>query len=376
MSIIIAPDSLKGSLTAKQAAQAIQKGVLLLYPEAETYCLPFSDGGEGAIDFLSTRFTGKIQSVATTNALGKKIHAPYYQMGDKAWIELSQAAGLVQLKKEDQNPMKTSTYGVGLLIKEALNNGCRHLYLGLGGSATHDLGLGLFCALGGVVKDDQNKEFIPIGETLHKVTFIDPSKVDSRLQECPISVVCDVTNPLVGPKGAAYTFAKQKGASSTEILQLETQTKQVGTILQTLTSKKIDSLEGGGAAGGTAAGMVALFGASLQSGFDTFYEWADLDSLFQKATLLITAEGRLDDQSKDGKVPLSLALKAYQKKLPTLVICGELKLDPEVLQDYGIQDYESLVEATGSVKEAQQNAFEEVTKATCSLLKRNPIKQS
>ena len=197
MNILIAPDSLKGSLTAKQATKAIEKGVLSIYPEAETYCLPFSDGGEGALDFLSAHFRGNIQTVATVNAIGKKIKAPYYQMGEKAWVELSQAAGLIQLKKEEQNPLKTSTYGVGLLIKEALNKGCKHIYLGLGGSATHDLGLGLFCALGGVVRDENNEEFIPKGETLHKVRSIKLSKMDSRLQECTISVVYDVVNPLV-----------------------------------------------------------------------------------------------------------------------------------------------------------------------------------
>ena len=376
MNILIAPDSLKGSLTAKQATKAIEKGVLSIYPEAETYCLPFSDGGEGALDFLSAHFRGNIQTVATVNAIGKKIKAPYYQMGEKAWVELSQAAGLIHLKKEEQNPLKTSTYGVGLLIKEALNKGCKHIYLGLGGSATHDLGLGLFCALGGVVRDENNEEFIPKGETLHKVRSIKLSKMDSRLQECPISVVCDVVNPLIGPNGAAHTFADQKGASATEILQLETHTKQLSSILQTLTSQKIDTLEGGGAAGGTAAGMVALFGSSLQSGFDTFYEWADMDALIQKATFLITAEGCLDAQSKDGKVPLSLAQKVHKKKLPTFVICGQLKLKPEVLKEYGILDYESLMEATGSLEEAKNNAFEEVTKATQRLLKRNQIKRT
>ena len=368
MQILIAPDSFKGSLTAREVAEAMKLGVKAHLPNAQTHCIPFSDGGEGALDFLTQHFPGQLHQVATQNALGHPIEAPFYRQNSKAWIELSQAAGLTQIPAAKRNPLKTSTYGVGLLIKAALEQGCREVYLGIGGSATHDLGMGIFCALGGLALDTKGVAFVPTGGTLGKVDRLDLSQLHPATADWTLRVVCDVPNPLLGATGAAQVFAPQKGAHSVQQKTLETNTLQLSKKLQKRTSHPLASLEGGGSAGGTAAGMHALFGASLQSGFETFYHWADLDTHFQKATLLITGEGTLDAQSLDGKVPLSLAQKAQTYGVPTLAVCGQLKLDFNTLKIAGISGCESLLATTGSLQEAQKNAFIEVQKATQKLL--------
>ena len=368
MQVIIAPDSFKGSLTAKEVAAAMALGVKAHLPNAETYCIPFSDGGEGALDFLTHHFPGQNHQVATQTALGDPIEAPFYRQDSKAWIELSQAAGLAQIPAHKRNPLKTSTYGVGLLIKAALEQGCREVYLGIGGSATHDLGMGIFCALGGLALNANGVGFVPTGETLGEVDRLDLSQLHPVSADWRFRVVCDVPNPLLGTTGAAQVFASQKGADTEQQKALETNTLQLSEKLQKLTSHPLANLKGGGAAGGTAAGMAALFGASLQSGFETFYQWADLDAHFQKATLLITGEGALDAQSLDGKVPLSLARKARIYGLPTLVVCGQLKLDSKTLKAEGVSGCKSLLDTSGSLQSAQENAFMEVKKATHKLV--------
>ena len=368
MNLLIAPDSFKGSLSAKEVARAMEQAAQSVLPSLKTHCIPFSDGGEGSLDFLESHFTGDLQWVETQNALGYSLKAPYYKMGSKAWIELSQTAGLSQLPLEERNPLLTSTYGVGILIKEALNNGCDEIYLSIGGSATHDMGFGIFCALGGLALDAAGNSFIPTGKTLGAVASIDNNKISIPKKSSWLHVICDVSNPPVGPQGAATIFASQKGATPEQCSILEENSQQVIRILQPLSNQQLTSLEGGGAAGGTAAGMVALFNASLQSGFETFYSWSGLEDLFQKSSLLLTGEGCLDHQSLNGKVPLSLAKKAHLYKVPTLVVCGQIQLDIKTLEAFGVVGWKSLLEECESLEYAQKIAFEAIEKVTQKLL--------
>ncbi|HCQ24636.1 MAG: glycerate kinase [Flavobacteriaceae bacterium TMED120] len=368
MNLLIAPDSFKGSLSAKEVARAMERAAQSVLPSLKTYCIPFSDGGEGALDFLESHFTGDLQWVDTQNALGHPLRAPYYKMGSKAWIELSQIAGLSQLSLEERNPLLTSTYGVGILIKEALNNGCDEIYLSIGGSATHDMGFGIFCGMGGLALDATGNSFIPTGKTLGTVASIDRDKISIPMKSGWLHVICDVSNPPVGPQGAATIFAPQKGATPEQCAILEENSQQLIRILQPLSNQPLASLEGGGAAGGTAAGMVTLFNASLQSGFETFYRWSGLEDLFQKSSLLLTGEGCLDHQSLLGKVPLSLAKKAHLYRVPTLVVCGQIQLDIKTLEACGIVGWKSLLEECESLEYAQKKPFEAIEKVTQKLL--------
>lgn len=369
MRVLIAPDSFKGSLSAVEVANVTASVVQKMLPTAQITTLPFSDGGEGALDFLQHSFEGELCWVATENAIRSPIKAPYYRMENKVWVELSQAAGLAQLSKKEQNPSITSTYGVGLLLKHALDRHITNLYLGIGGSATHDLGMGIFCALGGKALDKEGKVFLPTGATLNKINKLDTTQLHPNLQDCSFQVVCDVSNPLVGVHGAARVFAPQKGANSQMVEQLEKNSSHLGQILELHSNKQLLHEPKTGAAGGTAAGMKALCNATLSSGFDTFYQWAQLEDLIDQTDLLITGEGSLDSQSKHGKVPLSLAQKAQQKGTPCLAVCGQIKLDQAALLKGGISLSTSLLEASQSLRDAQTNAAFWLEKATETLIK-------
>lgn len=369
MHVVIAPDSFKGSLDAKSVAARIQAVLKKKLPHAELTILPFSDGGEGGLDFLEQTFTGDTVWVNTQNALGEKIRAPYYRMGSKAWIELSQAAGLTQLSPEKQDPLTTSTFGVGILLKHALDSHISSLFLGIGGSATHDLGMGIYCALGGKVLDRNNQAFIPTGGTLNQIAVVDSSQLSPSLDRVQLQVVCDVPNPLTGPLGAAHVFAPQKGANSKTVALLEANSIQIGRLLESISGQPVLEFPGCGAAGGTAAGMKALLNGHLTSGFEIFYRWANMDEILKKADLLITGEGCLDRQSTRGKVPLTLAQKAQSFGTPTLIVCGQLKLDPKELKKYGVLHCRSLIEEAQTLQKAQEAASYWIDKATESLLK-------
>lgn len=368
MHILIAPDSFKGSLSATEVAQTVASVIEKLIPKAKITVIPFSDGGEGGLDFLEQTFEGKRCWVSTENAVQTPIKAPYYQMQSKAWIELSQAAGLAQLEKKEQNPYYTSTYGVGRLLNHALDQGIKHLYLGIGGSATHDLGMGIFCALGGKAIGDNGKSFLPTGGTLDQIVCLDTSNLHSGLNNATLQVVCDVSNPLIGPNGAAQIFAPQKGADTLMIDQLEKNSIYLGQLFESHSKKTILNLPKAGAAGGTAAGLKALLNAKLSSGFDTFYQWANMDILMQQVDLLITGEGCLDTQSTKGKVPLSLAKKAKEKGTPCLAVCGQIQLSAGELKKSGITLAAALVDESHSLDEAQKKAEKWLRRTTESLL--------
>ena len=368
MRILLAPDSFKGSLTAKEIAQIIAHTLQSKLPKAHITQLPFSDGGEGALDFLEQISKGTLVWCTAQNALGKSIEAPYFQMEKTAWIELSQTAGLTGISPDEQNPLNTTTYGVGLQIRHALEAGLQTIYLGIGGSATNDLGLGIFCALGGQLLDVDGQLVPPNGKGLQRIHRIDSQLLIPEVHHMKLTVVCDVNNPLVGELGAATVFAPQKGADKTMVNQLEKGGQHVGEILETHASEPILHFPGSGAAGGTAAGMRALFNAQITSGFETISHWAKLEERLETTDLLITGEGCLDAQSIHGKVPLSLAQKAQQYQVPVLAICGQIKLSNTQLQAAGVAYAHSLVEDAGTLTKAMNNPKYWLKKATATAL--------
>ena len=326
MKILIAPDSFKGNLTGKEVAQVMVKAARKTYPKAELIEMPFSDGGEGAIDVLMQAGLGNIHTAKSVDPLNRPIHASYFIFNDAttAWVELSQSSGLTLLKKHERNPLETTTWGTGLLIKDALKKGCKKIIVGVGGSATHDMGTGIFRALGGTLLDADEKE-IPLGggylgqcKHICSDTLIKPLKTGS------ITVASDVTNPLLGKTGAAFTYAPQKGADKKQVRILEKNSRHFSNLLYEHTGKHTANLPGAGAAGGTTAGLMALLGASVENGFSILASKTGLESHVKTASLVITGEGRYDSQSAYGKITHRMAKMAKDCGVPCFILAGSV----------------------------------------------------
>lgn len=371
MRILIVPDSFKESLSAKKVAEAISAGLHSVREDLETEELPFSDGGEGAFDLLESLDLGKTIKVDCQDPLGRKLSAPYFlfKKGNKAWIELSQASGLMLLKEEEQNPLKTSTYGTGLQLKHALDNGVREIFLGIGGSATHDMAAGLFSALGGRLLDINGKELSASGDALITCTSIDTENLYPALKNCKITVACDVTNPLLGKNGAARTYAAQKGANSESIEKLEKATEKFAGFLEAKFHRNIMKIDGGGAAGGVSAGMKAIAGAQLKPGFEILSELAKLEEKIKYSDLVITGEGKTDNQSKHGKLPFKIAGLAKKYKKPVWLLAGSITAGKEELHKVGFSKMAAIKHTNMPLEEAKARAFELLKEKSAFLFK-------
>ncbi|PHQ29277.1 glycerate kinase [Leeuwenhoekiella nanhaiensis] len=358
MKILVAPDSFKESLSASEVARAIASGIERCLPQAQCKLLPFSDGGEGAFEVLGALNLGKCIAVETQDPLGRALTAPYFEFADSktVWIELSQASGLALLKPEEQNPLNTSTYGTGLQIRHALERGKEHIILGIGGSATHDVATGIFNALGGKLLDANGNTLDASGATLEKCRAINAENLVPELKSSRFTIACDVQNKLTGIHGAAFIYAAQKGATPDIIDRLERATVRFGTMLEKETEKKILDQEGGGAAGGTAAGMLAFTDAELKNGFDILAELTGLEDQIKQADLIITGEGRTDDQSTFGKVPFKIAALAQKHRKPVLLYSGGVTADPQVLMDCGFTGAFAIKTEAMTLEYAKKNA--------------------
>ena len=357
MRILIIPDSFKENLSATAVSKAIRKGVFSVIPRAEIREIPFSDGGEGALDVLLQHAKGSIAKCKTENVLGEKIEAQYFRFEEKktAWIELSQASGLAQIPVEHRNALKASTYGTGLLVKDALSKGCKKIILGVGGSATTDGGAGIFQALGGKLLDPQGREIGQGGAALSELeTLISPSISD----QVQWSIACDVENPLLGSKGAAAIYGPQKGASPEAIKRLDKNLEKLAKIIAKNYNRSIVDLKGGGAAGGTAAGMHGFFNASLASGFSLFSEMINLEEKVQKADLIFTAEGKIDEQSIQGKLTGSVAQLAKKYQIPVIGLAGSIKGPYTPLYAAGFSGVFAIQNGPMSLIESKENAAE------------------
>lgn len=355
MRILIIPDSFKENLSATAVSKAIRKGVFSVIPKAEIREIPFSDGGEGALDVLLQHAKGSIAKCKTENVLGEKIEAQYFRFEEKktAWIELSQASGLAQIPVENRNALKASTYGTGLLIKDALSKGCKKIILGVGGSATTDGGAGIFQALGGKLLDPQGREIGKGGAALSELeTFIAPS-ISDQVQWI---IACDVENPLLGSKGAAAIYGPQKGASPEAIKRLDKNLEKLAKIIAKQYNRSIIDLKGGGAAGGTAAGMHGFFNASLASGFSLLAEMINLEEKMQKADLIFTAEGKIDEQSIQGKLTGSVAQLAKKYQIPVIGLAGSIKGPYTSLYAAGFSGVFAIQNGPMSLIESKKNA--------------------
>ncbi|MTD27002.1 glycerate kinase [Erwinia sorbitola] len=338
MKIVIAPDSFKESVSAELAALAIARGFHEIYPEAECICLPIADGGEGTVDALVAATGGKKIWLEVMGPLGEKTQAFYGISGDggTAVIEMAAASGLMLVPAERRNPLHATSYGTGELIRHALDQGIRHIILGIGGSATVDGGVGMIQALGGRFYRPDGKALSLGAAELATLNAIDLSELDPRLQQCNIEVACDVDNPLVGPQGAAAVFGPQKGATPEIVAQLEQALEQYAAVIRQITGNDIRKIAGGGSAGGMGIASLVFLGATLKPGIDIIMEALRLEDAVMSADLIVTGEGRIDDQTLGGKALSGIARLAQRHKLPVIAMAGVLGEGAEALHEQGI----------------------------------------
>lgn len=360
LKIIIAPDKFKHALTSVEAAAAIKQGLQKANPSWELQEIPLADGGEGTVAAITYALKGEVKKVKVTGPLGKPVLAEYGLVtvnGEKQGIiEMAQAAGLHLVAKNE--PLKATTYGVGELMAAALNDGCRKLIVGLGGSATTDGGVGLVQALGGLFLNEKGQQIKPGGEGLLELARINLTKLDPRLAKTKITVACDVDNPLYGPQGAAYIYAPQKGASPQEVKLLDKALRHLAKITKQDLGVDIGKWPGGGAAGGLGAGLKAFLGAQIQSGTDLILKTVKFQEQIKSADLIVTGEGRFDMQSLRGKLPVGIAKAAQEKGIPVLVLAGAIAKESLAhLKKFGITAVFSINFELISLEEAQKQTF-------------------
>lgn len=329
MKVIIAPNALKNSLSAIEAAETIRSGINKFDSDVETICVPIADGGDGLLQVVKHALHGEWRTKTVEGPLGKPVEASFLYCPEKklAVIELASAAGLALLDKQEYDIRNASTYGVGQLIVAALDLDIDHLILGIGGSATNDAAMGIASALGVRFLDDAGNELKASANNLVKIRDINFSALNKKIKTVKFDVICDVSNPLLGEHGAAAVFGPQKGANLKDVAFLENALAHFADVIQKHCHMNICNIEGGGAAGGVGAGLKALFNASLRKGAELVLDLLSFEAMTEDADLLITAEGKLDSQSAFGKAPYVAAEKAKQYHIPAYIIAGQAEED-------------------------------------------------
>ena len=364
MKVLLACDKFKGSLDSYGVNTALARGLKKKYPEITHLILPMADGGDGTLAVLKEAFEVPYIYQKTIDPLGRRITAPYLINEKTAYFELAVASGIALLKKDDRQPLQTTTLGTGRMMQKALVDGATKLVLGLGGSCTTDAGLGIAHELGVRFFDKNKKELIPSGGNLLQIATID---LKNAIDINHLKILCDVPNPLYGLNGAAHVFARQKGATDEEIDMLDRGLRHVARLIEAQTGRSIGKLNGGGAAGGIAAGLVGLFGAEIINGFEFLKNLTNLESEIKKADLVITGEGQLDKTSLNGKVVGGVAALCRQYQKPLVLVVGMSKLSTSEKETLGIQEVYTVLERAGSVGEAMDGVEEYLVEIGASL---------
>lgn len=360
MKIIVAPDSFKGCLTAKQAGEAIASGVRKALPQSEIVIKPMADGGEGTLQCLVDATGGKLLQTVVKNPLGQDIPAEFGILGDglTCVIEMAAASGLYLISSEERNPLRTTTYGFGQLIRAGLDLGCRRFILGLGGSSTNDGGGGMLQALGFRLLDENGQDLAFGGGELSKLRRIDRSQADPRLADCQFIIACDVTNPFVGPNGASHVFGPQKGASPEMVRQLDDNLRHFADLIQATEGISIHDVEGTGAAGGVAGALLAFLRGQLQSGIQIVRETTMLAEAMAGAELVFTGEGQVDSQTAHGKTPCGVARLAKQFGIPVIVLAGSIGSGIDALYKEGVTAVLSIANRPMTLEQSMAEAAE------------------
>lgn len=338
MKIVVAPQSFKGSLDAAEVASCIARGVRQVFAHAEITLLPVADGGEGTVRALVQASNGRIMSARVMGPLERPVNANWGMLGDGSTgvVEMAAASGLPLIRREERNPMRTTTYGTGELIRHALDHGVRRLIIGIGGSATNDGGTGMARALGVRFLDAEGRELPLGGGALRRLARIDVSDLDPRINDVEVEVASDVNNPLWGPNGATAVYGPQKGADYRMVHDLDLGMRRYGDLLRDDLGKYVAETPGAGAAGGLGAGLMAFLDARMQPGVDIIFKALKLDQHLERADLVFTGEGRMDRQDLYGKAPLAVAQRAHCLGVPCIAVVGSTGRDYHIVYDHGI----------------------------------------
>lgn len=363
MKILVAPNAFKEALSAKEAGEAIKGGLLKALPHSDITVLPIADGGDGTIEVLVEATEGGFIEKEVTGPLGERVKASFGVLGDgkTAVIEMARASGLALVPKEKRNPAITTTYGVGELIKEALERGAKRILVGIGGSATNDGGAGMAQALGAKLLDKDGNELPFGGLALKDLASIDMSNFHPLAKDCEVIVMADVKNPLCGPKGASYVYGPQKGGTKELIEELDKALFNFAQVIKRDLGKDILNLPGSGAAGGLGGGLVAFLDARLRPGIDVVLETLKIEEKLEGVDLVISGEGKIDGQTIFGKGPAGIAKKAKEKNIPVILLGGSIDNDAEILKEEGLADaLFSITRGPISLEESIKNTREQL----------------
>lgn len=363
MKIVIAPDSFKGSLSAEEAALAIEQGILKAIPQVETVRIPMADGGEGTVDSLISATQGTKIAVPVCGPLEEEVIAEYGVLGDgeTCVIEVAAASGICLIRAEQRNPMLATTFGTGQLIKHALDNGYRKFVLALGGSATNDGGSGMLQALGLHLLDADGHPARGGARDLQQIRSIDDTQWDTRIEESSFTIASDVVNPFVGPQGASYVFGPQKGATPEMVEDLDQALYHWADIIEAHTGKSIHQLPSAGAAGGLGGAFQVFFPSTVRRGVEIVMEKSDLYRHLQGADLVFTGEGQTDAQTASGKAPMGIAQAAQKLGIPVFVLAGSIGQGVDSLYTHGITSIHSIVNGPMTLQEAMNRTAELLT---------------
>lgn len=365
MKIVVAVDSFKGSLSSAELAEAVESGAQKVYPDAEVLKVPVADGGEGTVQALVDGTGGIYRTVKVNGPLMTPVTALYGITGDgkTAVIEMASASGLPLVPTDKRNPMKTTTFGTGELIADALNKGCREFLIGIGGSATNDCGMGMMQALGMKFYDRTDNEIGIGGESLLQTVSIDDTSLMSELKESRFLIACDVDNPLYGENGAAHVYSRQKGADEQMVLDLDKGLQHFCRIVESKYGFNMNDLAGAGAAGGLGGAFAAFLDGELKPGIDIILEKTGLSRKMNGADFVITGEGKIDFQSIMGKTPVGVSKMASEKNIPVIAIAGAVTDDAEIVHDHGINSLFSImnypIELEDAMKPERSKTFVE-----------------
>lgn len=360
MKIVVAPDSFKGSLSALQAAEAIELGIGKVFPDANIKKIPMADGGEGTAQSLVDATGGQLLVERVADPLGNEIEAEYGILGDRttAVIEMAAASGLTLVPIDRRDPFVTTTYGTGQLIKAALNRGCRKLIIGIGGSATNDGGAGMAEALGAKLLTSNGKSISPGGWGLGALDTINLSDLDSRLGATATVVACDVDNPLTGTNGASHVYGPQKGATPEMIGTLDANLARFASIVKRDMGRSVSDIPGSGAAGGLGAGLIAFLNAELKSGVEIIIDAVQLEKQLEGASFVVTGEGEINFQTVFGKTPVGVAKLAKKLGIPVIAIAGSIANGADEVHKAGIDAIIDIVPTPMPLERAVRNAFD------------------
>ena len=377
MKIIICPDSFKGSLSAIEATEAIAQGIWFAYKplkltrKVELVKIPLADGGEGTVEALVRATNGRTNKVRVLDPLLRQISSFYGISGDgkTAVLEMAAASGLPLLKESERNPLITSTYGTGQLLLAAIKKGVEKIVIGIGGSATNDGGVGAMNALGAKFLDKHGVEIPPGGLVLAKLARIDVSEFKFPLNKIKVEVACDVTNPLCGKLGASTVFGPQKGATPDMVKQLDAALTNYAKILKKDLGKDVELMPGAGAAGGLGGGLAAFLNAKLRSGIDMVLDAADFDKALSNADLVITGEGKIDEQTAYGKTIGGVLKRAAKYQVPVIAVAGSYQGNLQTLYQAGLRAVFSIINEPMPLDYAMQHAEKLLVQLTENIMR-------